>query len=151
MKVIRAAFVLLAAFAFVSCASLARDALSSALSGAIGGAAPSASSPASVQAVADFLSGEILCSTDEGSMTETYYRVGRIVTPANAATKNQAEVIFISDGAKAWVNYVVGSRKATKGDIEIGAPVFYLNGWSGSDRSRPLRSVSLYLASILSL
>ena len=92
MKVLRAALVLLAALALASCASLARDALSNALGGAISGAAPSGSSSGPIQAAAEFQSGEILCSTDLGPMIDTYYRVGRIVTAASAATKNQTEI-----------------------------------------------------------
>jgi hypothetical protein len=36
---------------------------------------------------------------------------GEVLQPASAATKNQAEVIYISDGKKYWVNYVINSER----------------------------------------
>lgn len=82
----------------------------------------------------DFQSGEILCSEDSRPMMDSSFWVAKVLTPASAATKNQAEVVFVSDGKKMWVNHVVASRKAVKADFQIGAPVFFLAGWSNHDK-----------------
>jgi len=67
-------------------------------------------------------------------MADARYRVAKVLTPASPATKNQAEAVFIDNGSKSWVNYVVNSRKATKADFAIGAMVFYLEGWANHDK-----------------
>lgn len=128
---------LVAILVLASCSTLAQGAVSGAL-GAITGGAPSvggggATATAPV-ATADFQSGEILCSADNRPMNEAGYYVARILTPASAATKNQAEVVFVSDGSKSWVNYVVNSRKAGKADFVVGATIFYLGGWANHDK-----------------
>lgn len=117
----------LVAILAMSCVS-AGNVLSGALSGALstapassGGLATAGTSAATI----DFQPNDIICSTGAGSKMETAYAVGRVLTPASPATKNQAEVLFVSDGSKLWVNYVINSRKATKADMQVGAPVFY--------------------------
>ncbi|MBL8967308.1 MAG: hypothetical protein JNG85_09875 [Spirochaetaceae bacterium] len=140
MKVVRAfALVLVAALALASCSTLAQGAVSGALgavTGGLGGGASSGGMTAtgSAAVVVDFQSGEILSSSDARSMMDSSFYVSKVLTPASAATKNQAEVVFISDGSKMWVNHVVGSRKATKADFSIGATVFFLAGWANHDK-----------------
>ncbi len=140
MKVLRvAAFVLASALVLASCASVAQGAVSGALgslTGGLGGGAPSGGVAAtgSATAVVDFQSGEILASPDARPMMDSGFYVAKVLTPASPATKNQAEVVFIADGKKVWVNHVVGSRKATKADITVGATLFFLPGWADHDR-----------------
>jgi len=57
-----------------------------------------------------------------------HFYVAKVLQPASSATKNQAQVVFVHDGSKSWVNFVVNSRKVTKGDLVVGATVFYLTG-----------------------
>ena len=149
MKVLRMVVVLVAvALVLGSCASLAEGVLSDTLhasisSGASSGgsgnssnnaAASSSSTTASApSAGVEFRSGEILCSADSGSMMDANFQTAKVLTPASAATKNQAEVVFIYNGQKTWVNFVVNSRKAVKSDFAIGATVFYLPGWQSWD------------------
>lgn len=108
-----------------------------AISGALGAVVPTGGSVGAVgsaAAVVDFQSGEILASADSRSMFDSSFRAAKILTQASAATKNQAEALWVSDGKKQWVNYVVGSRKATKADMVVGAPMFYLGGWAEHDK-----------------
>lgn len=133
MKVLRTAMLLAAlAAALVSCSTLAEGALSGALSSigvGSGGSGGSAVASAASSAAVDFQSGEVLVSTAVGSMIDQYFYVARVLTPASAATKNQAEVVAVRDGRKEWVNYVINSRKAVKDDMIVGKPVFYLHTW----------------------
>ena len=122
-------FVLIAA----SCSSMAQGALSGALGAVVPGGGGS-SAIASAAAPIEFQSGEILASADSRSMFDSSFKVAKILTPASAATKNQAEALWIVDGKKQWVNYVIGSRKATKADLVVGAPIFYLTGWANHDK-----------------
>lgn len=62
------------------------------------------------------------------------FRVAKVLQPASPATKNQAQVVFIDDGSKSWVNYVVNSRKASKADMVVGTTMFYLSGWQRHDK-----------------
>jgi hypothetical protein len=126
-----AILVILTALVFASCAGLAPMVVSQGFSAVSSGSSNVAAAPA---AVADFQSGEILCSADANSMADSGYYVAKIISPASPATKNQAQVVFISDGSKSWVNYAVNSRKATKADFAIGATLFYLNGYQGYDK-----------------
>ncbi|MCX7023407.1 MAG: hypothetical protein NT080_02165 [Spirochaetes bacterium] len=118
--------VALAATLFVSCESLARGALEGAVGAAAGGvpAAGSAAAASSSVAAVDFQSADILCGDGVGSMFDSPWGVARVLTPASTASKNQAEVLWVNNGAKEWVNYVITSRKATKADMVVGAPVF---------------------------
>ena len=136
MKVLRTVGIILAAaLLLASCGSMAQGALSGAI-GAIGapslGSGSSGSAAASVASF-DFQSGEILASPDTRKMVESRYNVAKVLTPASAATKNQAEVVFVHNGTKSWVNYVLNSRKATKADLVVGATLFHLAGWAGYD------------------
>lgn len=160
MKFIRIALsVLVAALLLSSCAGMAQSAAASAV-GAIangsvrsgGSAASSAAAASAAPAVVDFQSGEILCSADSGDMMAAGYDNAKVLTKASAATKNQAEVVFISDGKKSWVNYVVGSRKAVKEDFVVGATVFFLPGWADHDEisADVYRKYSWHLGNITS-
>ena len=113
--------------AFASCGSLPSPSVSGVL-GAVAGGASSGGAVAAASASVEFQSGEVLTSSDTGPMTDCTYYVGKILTPASPATKNQAESILITDGKKYWVNYVLNSRKATKADFTVGATVFVLRG-----------------------
>jgi hypothetical protein len=129
MKAIRIGIVVLvSALVLASCASVAEGVVSSAMNGAASGAS-SGTVAAAAPAVVDFQSGEVLCSADSGMMSEANYYTAKILAPASPSTKNQAQVVFIADGKKSWVNYVVNSRKASKADFTVGATVFYLKGW----------------------
>jgi hypothetical protein len=80
----------------------------------------------------DLRDGEVLCAAGSDAYG-TNFRVARIVTPASAATKNQAEVIYVADGRKEWVNYVIPSRKAAKADMAVGK-VLFVPHWSKMDK-----------------
>lgn len=116
-----------------SCSSMASGALSGALGAVVPGGGGS-SAVASAAAPVEFQSGEILASAGSRSMFDSGFSLAKILTPASAATKNQAEALWITDGKKQWVNYVVGSRKATKADFVVGAPIFCLDGWADHDK-----------------
>lgn len=72
----------------------------------------------------DFRESEVLCSWGEGSMMDVEYWVATILTTASAATKNQNEVLYVSDGKRAWAQYTVPSHKATKAELQVGSTVF---------------------------
>lgn len=81
----------------------------------------------------DFKRNEVLCSYYEGrSMTKNTYYTAKILTPASAATKNSAEVIFVHNGKKKWSQYVVPSRKASEKEMKLGMMVLY-HVWAKSD------------------
>lgn len=122
-------FMVAVVFACASCASIAEGAVSGAL-GSVGSSAAVAAAPA----VTDLRSGETLVSPDSGGPEEATFYVAKILTPASPATKNQAEALYIEDGKKYWVNYVVDSRKAAKGDLIVGSNVLFLDGWADHDK-----------------
>lgn len=84
----------------------------------------------------DFRDGEVLCAAGTDPYKEDFY-AGRIVTQPSTATKNQAEVVYLKDGNKEWVNFVIPSRKVTKQDLVVGkvlfAPVWHRNDKDVSD------------------
>ena len=151
MKILRLAFVVLAAaLVLASCSSLAGAVLRGSTE-SLGDDGSSAATAA--PAVVDFQSGEVLCSTDT-QMMDGAYVLAKVLKPASPATKNQAEVVIINDGSKSWVNFVVNSRKATKADFAVGTPVFYLAGWQSWDEgitSDDYRKSGWYLANITSI
>jgi hypothetical protein len=109
-----------------SSCQLLQNAVDSAVSGAVSGAAGGTSSSVtadSATAVVEFQAGDVLCSPDKNAI-DGYFSVARVLTPASASTKNQAEVLYVNDGSKQWVNHVINSRKATKGDMTVGQPLF---------------------------
>lgn len=131
MKVARfALMIVIVAAGLVSCGSLPTP--ESLVSGAIAGTMSGGAS-AAARAVADFQSGEVLASQDSGKIEDASFYVSKVLQPASAATKNQAEVIYVSDGKKYWVNFIVNSRKADKADFKVGATVLVLPGWDGHD------------------
>ncbi len=108
-----------------ACSSLPSSvtgALSSVVPGG-GGAAAAASAAAPVH----FTSGEVL-ATPDSSQTRGNYYVVKVLTPASAATKNQAKVIRVSDGKEMWVNFVTPSHKTVQAQLQLGAEVFYEPG-----------------------
>jgi hypothetical protein len=115
----------------MSCETLTQVAMDEALSsvGSSGSSGTAAAAPSSV----DFQSGEILCSSDSGDMTDSIFKAAKVLKPASAATKNQAEVLWLENGKKAWANYVVNSRKSEKADLAVGQAVFFLYGWAEYD------------------
>jgi hypothetical protein len=134
MKILRAiVIVLAAALVLASCSSMAQGAVTGAIgalgSGGGGAAVTAGASSASV----DFQSGEVLCSTATTKMIGEGFWVARVLTPASPATKNQAEVVWVHNGVKEWVNFVVNSRKATKADMVVGANVFVCEDWDKID------------------
>lgn len=83
-----------------------------------------------------FKKGEVLCASHESrGLLDNYYYVAKVVTPATAGTKNQAEVIFVHNGKKMWTKYLIPSHKATKEEIKLGMIVFRHTWASGEDIS----------------
>jgi len=123
-RVIATLFVVSLALTFMSCAEMDVAGLTSKIptGTVIGGGG--------------FKKGEVLCATSEsrGLLDNTYY-VAKVVTPASASTKNQAEVIFVHNGKKAWTKYVIPSHKASKDEIKLGKIVFRHTWASGEDIS----------------
>ncbi|GAB4224673.1 MAG: hypothetical protein Kow009_16290 [Spirochaetales bacterium] len=79
--------------------------------------------PQAITGGVDFRDGEVLCAAGSDPYSEDFY-TARILTQPSAATKNQAEVVYVRDGKKEWVNFVFPSRKATKQDLVVGKVVF---------------------------
>lgn len=117
--------------------------------GALGGATAAVAAPA----VADFQSGELLASQDNDGVENAVYSVSKVLQAATPATNNQAQVIFIEDGKKYWVNCVIDSRKATKADLTVGASVLCLRGWQNHDDISPdtYRKSAWVIASVTSV
>jgi hypothetical protein len=118
------AFFLLAAVALAcaGCASMEVPSLGGAVAQNVG------------TAVVDFHSDEVLASTGDDSMFQSFYMLAKIMTPASNATKNQAQVLFVNDGSKQWVKWTMTSRKAETADFVVGAVLLYPTGWSGYDK-----------------
>ncbi len=91
-----------------------------------------AGATAPLAGLVDFRDGEVLCAMGTDAYNSNFH-TARIVTPASAATKNQAEVIYVADGRKEWVNYVIPSRKAAKADLAVGK-VLFVPHWSKMDK-----------------
>lgn len=128
---------------FLSCASIADRLVDRGLNAAFSGTLTSnrsseeagsySSEPASGSSVVvDFKADEILATMDGEKSGASYY-VAKVLTPASAATKNQAEVVFIHDGSKAWANFVTRSHKAAQSELSIGKDVLFL--WYHSEDS----------------
>jgi len=115
-----------------SCAGLSLPGVSVGLSAPnlSGGASPMASSAGGM----DFKKDEVLClRSDDDPLTGSYY-LGRVLTPASGATKDQAEVLFVESGKKEWSARVLPSRKTDKPDYTIGTTVFYPSGWADHEK-----------------
>ena len=95
-------------------------------------AAGGAATKAAVAEVADFKTDELLCGNAD-SMMDAYYYLAKVTKPASAATKNQTEVIYVKDGSKEWVVYVLKSHKVKKAELEVGAVLLYPTGWAEYD------------------
>ena len=136
MKVTRFSLLLIVAavLGFASCSSIASDLMRGAIIGSAGsGSSGGGSAAHAAPAVADFQSGEVLASHDNGKIEDAAFFVAKVLQQASPATKNQAEVIYIEDGKKYWVNFIVESRKADKSDFKVGATLLYLRGWASHD------------------
>ena len=84
---------------------------------------PTDSMTSAVSGGVDFKNGEVLCGIYDGSSArENTYRVARVLTQASSATKNQAQVLFLS-GKEKWVKTVILSHKARKAELKIGKHV----------------------------
>jgi len=89
---------------------------------------------AQVAEAVDFRSGEVLASdgTDSNVESMSYY-VSKVVTPATAATKQQAKVLFIENGKEEWASFVIPTHKAAKAELTVGKLVFVLNNYRDYD------------------
>ena len=98
------------------------------------GAAKTVQAVAQTTGSVDFKTNEVLCAdgTDRDALS-MHYRVATVLTPASAATKNQAEVLFVANGKKAWTTFVVPSHKATKAELTVGKLVYHISGWSDAN------------------
>jgi len=94
---------------------------------------PSVPGVAPLAGMVDLRDGEVLCAMGANPY-ELDFHNARIVTPPSAATRNQAEVVFVSDGRKEWVNHVIPSRKAVKADMAVGK-VLFVPHWSKMDKN----------------
>lgn len=82
----------------------------------------------------DFKAGEALASDGvESDPLGMWYKVAKVTTVASPATKNQAEVLFVDNGKKAWSSFVIPSHKAAKAELTVGKLVFVLHGWTDRD------------------
>lgn len=82
----------------------------------------------------DFKAGEVLASEGvDTNPVEMWYKVAKVTTVASPATKNQAEVLFVDNGKKAWSSFVIPSHKAAKAELTVGKYVFVLHGWTDRD------------------
>ncbi len=73
----------------------------------------------------DFKKDEVLCATRDKSLLDNYFLVAKVLTPASAETKNQAEVLYVVSGEKEWTIAVIPSHKASKDELKLGLIVFY--------------------------
>ncbi len=88
-------------------------------------ASGNAGAAASAAAPIGFPSGDVLASRN-ASPTDGTYWVVKVITPASAATKNQAQVIRVEDGKEYWANYVTPTHKTVQAQLALGAQVFFL-------------------------
>ncbi len=110
-------------FIFNGCATMDSVLRGAEAVGSITNAAPGKATP--VTGI-DFKVDEVLCSSKEGkSLVDNTYYTARILTPASAATKNQAEVLFVGSGKKAWSQFVIPSHKADEKELQLGMLVLY--------------------------
>jgi hypothetical protein len=128
--------ILVLVFFLGSCAEIVEGAIRATVSNGSsgGGTVEKVVSSGPSSSAIEFQSGEVLCSSDDRSVMETNYYVAKVLTQASAATKDQAEVVFVSDGKKMWVNHVIPSRKATKNDFAVGNTVFFSPWYIDSEK-----------------
>ncbi len=97
-------------------------------------AGQSIQSAAQVAGAIDFSSGEVLASDGtELEAEDMSYYVAKVMTPASTATKNQAEVLMVHNGTKAWSSFLIPSHKAQKAELVVGRLVFVIAGWADHD------------------
>ena len=93
--------------------------------GSVASGSASSNAAASAAAPIGFPSGDVL-ATDNASKTDGTYWVVKVLTPASAATKNQAQVLRVEDGKEYWANFVTPSHKTVQAQLALGAEVFFL-------------------------
>ncbi len=120
------AIVLLFLGFFVSCATVSSKLPGVSLPSGVG------IKPQAVIGGVDFRDGEVLCASGTDPNQEHFY-AARVLTQPSSATKNQAEVVYLRDGKKEWVNFVFPSRKATKQDLVVGK-VLFVPAWHREDK-----------------
>ena len=117
-------------FIFSTCSTM-----DSVLKGAetIGNIANTAQDKAAPVTGVNYKKGEVLCSYYEGrSLVDNTYYTAKILTPSSDATKNQAEVIFVGSGNKAWSQFVIPSHKADGKELKLGMLVLF-HVWANRD------------------
>jgi hypothetical protein len=116
--------VALALVVLAGCESVSSVASGAAAVGSLAGRAGGATGPV-MAGPADLRSDEVLCAQgDEHNPMDASYLAAKVLTPASAATNNQAEVIFV-DGKKAWTKIVLPTHKAAKEEFKVGAVVLF--------------------------
>ena len=129
-KVIIIFTVLTILFIFSGCATMDSVLKGAEVVGNITDTAPGKATP--VTGV-DYKKGEVLCSYYEGrSLADNTYYTAKVLTPASDATKNQAEVIFVGSGKKAWSQFVIPSHKANDKELQLGMLVLF-HVWANGD------------------
>jgi hypothetical protein len=123
-KIVITLSVLALVLALASCGTTVSSLVGQATSGAV--------SKAVEGETAEFKADEVLCGNGD-SMMDTNFYLAKVLTPASAQTKNQAEVIYVRDGKKEWVVNVLPSHKARKDEMQVGAVVLYPGGWAEYD------------------
>ena len=78
----------------------------------------------------DFKKDELLCGKGDGSPMEAEYGVAKVLKTASAETKNQYQALYIQDGSKDWVDFVIPTHKAKKEELGVDAVVLYPSGWA---------------------
>jgi len=131
----RKVFIMLTAFLALLFIFSGCETMDTVLKGAdvVGDIADKAPAKGSTVGGIDFKKGEVLCSWHENeNLLDNRYYVAKIMTAASAATKNQAEVLFIESGEKKWSHFVIPSHKAGKNEMKLGAVVFR-HDWANNE------------------
>lgn len=99
----------------------------------------------------DFKSGEVLSADcDNEKMTDCHYYAAKVVTPATPATKDQAEVLFVS-GEQKWTPYVIPSHKTAKAELATGKYLLYHSSGNNDDLNQDAyRKHAWYLGKVTS-
>jgi len=90
-----------------------------------------------------------------GNKEWQYVELGRMISPASAETKNQAQFFIINGGQTKWANYWVKTRIATTSDLALGKEVVIFEGDTDNDiyqapkTNQQARTYSWYMARIV--
>lgn len=113
-------------------------------------AAPTTKPAATIGGV-DFKPDEVLCARYEDPLIDNRFYVAKILTPASAQTKDQAEVLLVGSGEKHWSIAVIPSHKAGKEELILGNVVFYCYYYNHEDvTDEKYRKETWYLGRISS-